>query len=389
MPVTPTQIELERPRLRGEPALRPRVGRHTYRWATAVPGWAISVFFHVAALGLMLAFTVPGSSGGRGWGGGNAIGLYSQDPGGGNVIDTGLPGTGDGGAAGEGSEAVASVDGGAAAQGGESQLLDMGEAPTAILARPQLPGRVGPGPVIPHVPGADPKQLWKGSLGSGTAGGRGGVAGSGGGSRGNGGGGSGSGTGGGGSGGLGGGGTSFFGKTVNATRFVYVIDCSGSMSDNNALGVAKNELLASLERLEPTQQFQIIFYNQHPFAMRRVDSPNQEWYWATDINRTLAHQFVRGVHPDSGTNHIDALNMAVGMRPEVIFFLTDAATGMDAADLDAIKRRNNGRSAIHTVEFGSGADLGGDNFLKKLARQNSGTHTYRDVKKFAEDKAEN
>ena len=41
-----------------------------------------------------------------------------------------------------------------------------------------------------------------------------------------------------------------------------------------------------------------------------------------------------------------------------------------------------GRSTIHTIEFGKGANLKTDNFLKKLARENGGAHAYRDVQEF-------
>jgi hypothetical protein len=179
-----------------------------------------------------------------------------------------------------------------------------------------------------------------------------------------------------------GGGTSFFGHQAVGRKFVYVLDASGSMYDYNAISVAKAELLASLAQLDDTQQFQIIFYNDKCHPMRDSDR-KENVFWGTETNRTRASQFIRNIEPDGGTNHIDALLMALGLAPDVIFFLTDAGDPiLYAGDLDKLKRRNNGRSTIFTIEFGKGANLRTDNFLKQLARENGGAHAYRDVQEF-------
>ncbi len=182
--------------------------------------------------------------------------------------------------------------------------------------------------------------------------------------------------------GMGRGGTSFFGHRATGTRFVYVLDASGSMYDYNAITVAKAELLSSLEQLDSTQQFQIIFYNQTCHPMKAPDG-KEKLFWGTDTNRTWASQFIRNIQPDGGTVHVDALLAAIAYGPEVIFFLTDAGEPvMYPGDLEKIKKRNNGRSKIFSIEFGKGANLKTDNFLKKLARENGGSHAYRDVQEF-------
>jgi Ca-activated chloride channel family protein len=176
--------------------------------------------------------------------------------------------------------------------------------------------------------------------------------------------------------------TSFFDIDTEGNRFLYVVDQSGSMGFYGQLRVARSELQASLQSLDSTQQFHIIFYNTR---YREMQLRNREpgLSWATDINRTLAGQFLRGVSPEGGTDHIPALRKALSYRPEHLFFLTDAdQPQLTARDLDAIQRLNRGRTHIHCIEFGQGANLGLDNFLKRLARQNDGTYRYRDVTKF-------
>lgn len=176
--------------------------------------------------------------------------------------------------------------------------------------------------------------------------------------------------------------TSFFNIETEGNRFVYVVDQSGSMGFYGQLRVARSELQASLQSLDSTQQFHIIFYNTR---YREMVLRNREpgLTWATDINRTLAGQFLRNVKEDGGTDHLPALRKALSYRPEHLFFLTDAdQPQLSARDLAEVQRINRGRTHIHCIEFGQGADLGLDNFLKRLARQNDGTYRYRDVTKF-------
>jgi Ca-activated chloride channel family protein len=175
---------------------------------------------------------------------------------------------------------------------------------------------------------------------------------------------------------------SFFGANDQGSRIVYVVDCSGSMT-GDPVRVAKAELRASLAGLDETQQFQIIFYNTSPRVMTIRGDAQPKLYWATQINRTLAGQWIASVPADAGTNHVPALKRALAMKPEVLFFLTDAdQPELSAKELNDIRALNGGNTRIHCIEFGKGPELNSENFLKKLARENGGTYAYRDVTKF-------
>ncbi|MBM79515.1 MAG: hypothetical protein CMJ78_02840 [Planctomycetaceae bacterium] len=177
--------------------------------------------------------------------------------------------------------------------------------------------------------------------------------------------------------------TSFFNIKDKGQRFVYVLDRSGSMSNHGAIRVAKAELVNSLGGLDATQQFQVIFYSNTHTAFQQGDA--RKMYWATDINRTMARQFISGVRTDGGTNHLPALKKALSFEPDVIYFLTDAdEPQLTAKELDNITRANRGGTRLHCIEFGSGPKLkvNVENFLEKLARFNDGTYHYRDVTKF-------
>lgn len=180
----------------------------------------------------------------------------------------------------------------------------------------------------------------------------------------------------------GGGATSMFGIRDSGRRFVYVIDCSGSMY-GEPMRVAKSELLASLQSLDRKQRFGVIFYNAATSVMRfRGDTQNQ-LYEATDSNRSAARSFIATQQPKAGTKHMLALQAALRLNPDVVYFLTDAKRPiLSARELAQVIDINQGRARIHCIEFGSGPELRDDNFLKKLARQNGGRYQYRDVDRF-------
>jgi Ca-activated chloride channel family protein len=183
-------------------------------------------------------------------------------------------------------------------------------------------------------------------------------------------------------------GTAFLGVRDQATRVVYVIDCSASMANDNRMRSAKAALVASLQSLTEMQQFQILFYNNTPNLMRLRSGASLDMAFATEVNKTLARQHISGIEPSDGTDHVPALKMALRLGPEVIFFLTDAdEPQLSAGELHELHRLNAGRTRIHTIEFGRGAELGDTvNFLKKLAAQNGGTYRYHDVRRIAMDR---
>ncbi len=171
--------------------------------------------------------------------------------------------------------------------------------------------------------------------------------------------------------------TQFFGAQVWGSKFVYVIDRSGSMSQRDRLKLAKDELLHSLARLPPEAQFQIIFYNLQP-AMMNVGGAARRLVPATDQNKRLAGRFMETITPDSGTEHLPALKMSISMEPDVIFFLTDA-DDLRAGDVKAATELNKGRARIHAIAFGIGPEVDGESQLRNLAEKNGGTYRYIDA----------
>lgn len=173
-----------------------------------------------------------------------------------------------------------------------------------------------------------------------------------------------------------------YGVAGEGTKFVYVFDRSASMgSGNSPLSAAKAELLRSLESLGEMHQFQIIFYNERPVILDIRG--NRQLVFGTAQNKELAAQFVGAIPAEGGTEHEAALDLALQLQPDVIFFLTDAdQPRLSPSQMLRIRRRNAGRAAINTIEFGLGPDLGKENFLVQLARENGGQYGYVDVARF-------
>ena len=165
-------------------------------------------------------------------------------------------------------------------------------------------------------------------------------------------------------------GTSFFPVSATARTVVYVLDRSMSMGVHDGLRQARAELLASLSRLTPPTQFQIIAYNMiaEPLAVHNYGgmlSPDGDTL--AEVTRLLA-----ALRPIGRTNHLQALLRGLELRPDVLFLATDGDE-LTPDEVAAVLRYNGGRCSIHVIDFSDRpADVGGP--LRLLAEQNRGTY---------------
>ena len=178
--------------------------------------------------------------------------------------------------------------------------------------------------------------------------------------------------------------TRVYGLEGEGFKFVYVFDRSASMGNErySPLQAAKRELKASLQSLQPNHQFQLIFYNQEPrmFAFSGMPSSgaSQRLAFATEPNKQLAERFIDGIVADGATEYVPAIEMALSMAPDVVFFLTDAGTPLADSQINRIARANRG-AVLHSIEFGEGPPLSGESSLAKLSRLNNGRYVYLDI----------
>jgi Mg-chelatase subunit ChlD len=181
--------------------------------------------------------------------------------------------------------------------------------------------------------------------------------------------------------------TTFFGLEAAGNKFVYVLDRSDSMGENHEarMKAAKDELLNSLKDLDQRQQFYIIFYNEAPRLFDPGISKGR-LVFATDDNKRRAEEFVAGVHPDGGTNHMAALTAALRLRPDVIFLLTDgeAKDDLSANELKRIDAINGGSAKINVIQFAP--EPRPSSSLVELAHANRGQQVFVDVSKLGHGK---
>ena len=170
----------------------------------------------------------------------------------------------------------------------------------------------------------------------------------------------------------------FFGAKAKGNSFVFIVDCSGSMTAatmnfNPRLNVpisrfvrARQELFLSLGQLGRGQKFYIIFYNNETYPMF-FPRPAQALVAANPDNLGLARSWIQQVSPGGGTLPQDAFKLALALQPQVIFFLTDGA--IPPVTRQIAKENNKSRTRIHTIAFGTqnNADI-----LKGIAEDNQG-----------------
>ena len=175
---------------------------------------------------------------------------------------------------------------------------------------------------------------------------------------------------------------SLFGTVGEGYKFVYCFDRSGSMggAGRSALGAVQAELRESFKPLDSIHQFQIIFYNEKPVVFNPTGTPGRLAF-ANEQNKARALHFLESLVADGGTDHEEALKLAIRMQPDVIFFLTDGdEPKLTTAEIDEITYRASG-IRINSIQFGAGPQPAGPNFLMELARQNGGQYRYVDITK--------
>jgi hypothetical protein len=180
--------------------------------------------------------------------------------------------------------------------------------------------------------------------------------------------------------------TQVFGVSGTGNKFVYVFDRSDSMSgfEERPIKAARQELLKSLDSLNESNQFQIVFYNK----AIEVFSPDSypRLYYADSEHLKDARRFVKSIRPAGGTDHMKALEWAFRFSPDVIFLLTDAEVegGFGSGQLAKIAGLNRSKAVINIVEFGT--YRGADRSLQKVSESSGGQYVFKNVNSLKLDK---
>jgi hypothetical protein len=152
---------------------------------------------------------------------------------------------------------------------------------------------------------------------------------------------------------------------------VFVLDRSLSMGIEDALGTARKELLASLAHLSPGTRFQVISYNLGAEPLCVHGSRDLLPADAATVEETT--RLLVALQASGGTNHVRALQRGLSFRPDDLFLVTDAGD-LSTADVEAVRRFNQGRTHIHAIELTRHASPREASPLARLAEANRGTY---------------
>jgi len=167
-------------------------------------------------------------------------------------------------------------------------------------------------------------------------------------------------------------GRGFFGLDLAGERFVFVVDASRSMNHpypgeaKNRLGRVKIELYNTVKKMTANQSFFVVFFNTEPIPM-----PSRGMVKAEPA---LIRPYLEWIFQARGigqTNPESALIMALRLKPDKIYFLTDG--DFSYRSVRAVRQANRGRIPIHTIGFG-GQD--GEKNLQEIAHDSQGTYQF-------------
>ena len=159
--------------------------------------------------------------------------------------------------------------------------------------------------------------------------------------------------------------TEFFGIRAQGKTFLYVVDCSGSMGNDDRLIRAKREIRRSIGAMRFPQRFQIIFYNDRAFSM-----PGGVPQGIDYASKTQLSQWLNLIDADGATDPRGAMAQALAQNPDAVFLLSDGE--FPKGVVESIAKKNPKKVPIHCVDFsGNSVDL------KKIAKQSGGDYASR------------
>ncbi len=171
----------------------------------------------------------------------------------------------------------------------------------------------------------------------------------------------------------------FFGTKSKGNRFCFLVDNSNSMGGGK-LETALLELGQAVNTLQPKQKFYIIFYSDTAYPLFHPEKI-PDMVPATDKNKSRVAQWLPRIEMCLRTDGKDALQMALELRPDVIYILGDGAFTDKTADLLVANPIED--VVIHTLGMNVKPNVVAD--FSGIAMKHKGT--YKDVGVSSEGKA--
>ncbi|HUG92365.1 MAG TPA: hypothetical protein VML55_16115, partial [Planctomycetaceae bacterium] len=174
-------------------------------------------------------------------------------------------------------------------------------------------------------------------------------------------------------------GAEFFGVRAAGTRFVFIVDCSRSMSGRRWADACA-EVVYSVRRLGPEKFFYVIFFDGQAHPMFSEGHPESGLLAASDENVQRLEQWIARMRVGEDTLPCAAVQLGMHLQPDAMFLLSDGEFSDPTA---TYLRRNNfvdrggtgydSGVVVHTIGFHSRK---GQALLQRIARENRGKYQF-------------
>lgn len=167
-------------------------------------------------------------------------------------------------------------------------------------------------------------------------------------------------------------GSGFFGSGTTAKSVVFVLDASASMNAphpgeaKTRFGKLKLELLHSIAKMNKDHSFYIIFFNDSAIPM-----PANSLQPATPEMQERYLEWMAHIRANGGTDPREALTIALELKPDAIFLLTDGV--FEPKVRRALRKLKQNQVAVNTIGFGSPKS---EDDLRAIAKANRGTYRF-------------
>jgi hypothetical protein len=169
----------------------------------------------------------------------------------------------------------------------------------------------------------------------------------------------------------------FFGVSASGRKFVFVCDCSRSMTGQKWIDLHR-EIERCIENLSERQSFYIIFFDgdMHPMFAPEFQAPSL--LPATEENVDQTRLWLSSVPLGPNTSPFESMKFALTLEPDAIFLLTDGAfsdyTAPYLRDFHRKRRTNQEPGVVvHTIGF---YDKRHQMVLERIARESEGIYRF-------------
>jgi gas vesicle protein len=159
---------------------------------------------------------------------------------------------------------------------------------------------------------------------------------------------------------------------------IFICDGSGSMTTK--WPTLKSQLQQAIGELKREQSFNVIFFQ----GGKALSLSPDKLLAATDANMTQAIDFIETVKPNAPSDPMAALTLALRLKPQSVFFLTDGDFPDNAAVQKKIRALNaTAKVQLNTIAFVNDKDTDKEfqKLLETIAKENGGTYRLVDESK--------